>query len=292
MSAILVNEDRYFLQLADGQRWEIVAARGVKSWVSRLASIMQLDACAPNGHPKLIFKRRRGRMAEAPELPPTGWKPHDLTSLHLWYHPDVPDVVCELGSEGDHELEILRMWLALSPVYTRTLEMGGLPLHAALVTHGDKGVLLAAAGGVGKSTCCRRIPHPWKAVCDDTALIVRNAQGEYRAHPFPTWSNYLWKRSEATWDAQAHVAVSAICFLEQDTTDEVIPVGQGQASVLITESATQICQTGWRNLSFDERRAFKETLFENACALARKIPAFRLRVSEHGRFWEKIEQAA
>jgi SynChlorMet cassette protein ScmC len=290
MRRLSIKEDRYLLQLANGQGWEIIAARGATSWTGRFVSIMQLDACAPNGHPKLIFMRKRAGMADWHELPPTGWRPHDLTALQLWYHPDVPDVVCELGTSEDHEEEVIRMWLALCPVFDRALEMGGLPFHAALVTRDGKGVLLAAAGGIGKSTCCRRIPGPWKALCDDTTLVVADAHGDYRAHPFPTWSNYLWKRSEKTWDAQAHVPVSAICFLEQDTTDEAIPVGQGQASVLITESATQICQTGWRNLSFEERRAFKETLFENACALARKTPAFRLRVSEHGRFWENIEQ--
>ena len=223
------------------------------------------------------------------ELPPTGWRPYDLTSLQVWYHPEVSDVVCELGHPRDDTLEIIRMWLALSPVYHRTLESGGLPLHSAMVTCGGKGFLIAAAGGIGKSTCCRRIPPPWEAWCDDTTLIVLDEQDEFQAHPFPTWSNYLWKRSETTWDVQKHLPLSAIFFLEQGPTDDVIPVGKGQASVLITEAATQVCQTGWRNISPTEQRLIKEAIFENACVLASRVPAFRLRATLHGQFWEEME---
>lgn len=285
------TDECYLLQLADGQGWEIVAARGVKSWVARLASIMHLDSNPPNGYPKLIFTRKREGMPDYRELPHTGWRPHDLTAVQLWYHPDVPDVICELGHAQDHETEIVRMWLALSPVYNRVLELGGLPFHAALVGKDGNGILLAAAGGIGKSTCCRRIPYPWKALCDDTTLVAMDTESMYRAHPFPTWSNYLWKRSEETWDVQKHLPLSAIFFLEQAATDEAIPVGKGQASVLITESATQICQTGWRNLAHDHEREIKEALFQNACTLATRIPVFRLRVSMHGQFWEKTERA-
>jgi SynChlorMet cassette protein ScmC len=291
MRAISAEEDRYLLQLADGQGWDIVAAQGVRSWASTFASIMQLDPHASNRHPKLIFTRKRGGMAGWEELPPTGWKPQDLTSLQVWYHPEVSDVVCELGHAMDDTLEIIRMWLALSPVYNRTLESGGLPLHAAMVAKDGKGILIAAAGGIGKSTCCRRILPPWEALCDDTTLVVLDGQNRFRAHPFPTWSNYLWKRAETTWDVQQHVPLAAILFLEQGPADEVITVGKGQASVLITEAATQVCQTGWRNILPQEQRIIKEAIFENACTIARRVPAFRLRATMHGRFWEEMEHA-
>jgi len=291
MRAISAEEDRYLLQLADGQGWDIVASQGVRPWAGTFASIMQLDPVAVNGHPKLIVTRKRGDIADLRVLPPTGWKPHDLTSLQLWYHPEVPDVVCELGHARDDSLEIIRMWLALYPVYNRTLESGGLPLHAAMMALDGKGILIAAAGGIGKSTCCGRIVPPWDVLCDDTTLVVLDRASEFRAHPFPTWSNYLWKRSATTWNVQKHMPLWAIFFLEQSAVDEAIPVGQGQASVLITESAMQVCQPGWTNLGSAEKRLIKESLFKNACAIARRVPAFRLRASIHGRFWEEMERA-
>jgi hypothetical protein len=45
-----------------------------------------------------------------------------------------------------------------------------------------------------------------------------------------------------------------------------------------------------RNLVSEEERAIKEKIFENACALAGTMPAFRLRVSLEGRFWEEMER--
>jgi SynChlorMet cassette protein ScmC len=292
--------DRYLLQLADGQGWEFVASQGAESWVERLASIMRLQPCPANGHPKLVFMRKSldrdwwrdpvARLTPTLDLPEKGWTAHDLRSLQLWGHDEAPDVICEMGDDDDPELDIVRMWLALAPVYNRTLESGGLPLHAALVERKGTGLLLLAPGGTGKSTCYRRIPPPWKALCDDLTLMVKDGDTQYRIHPFPTWSNYLWKTSELTWDVQQHLPLSGLFFLEQGATDEAIPIGQGQASILITESAEQICQAAWRNLIPEEERRLKEQLFENACALARAMPTFRLRVSLEGRFWEEMER--
>lgn len=134
-------------------------------------------------------------------------------------------------------------------------------------------------------------PPPWKALCDDLTLIVMDTPMQYPAHPFPTWSGYLWKLSETTWDIQRHIPLSTIFFLEQGTTDEVIPIGRGQASALLTESATQVCYPIWRYLVREEERTLREKIFDNACELAKTIPAFRLRVSMNGRFWEEMERA-
>ena len=293
---------RYLLRLANDQGWEIVAGGGAERWVEKLAWIMHLHFCESTGYPKLVFMRKRldrdwwrqpvSRLARniSVDLPNRGWIAHDLRSLQLWVHDDVPDVVCEMGDETDHDLDILRMWLALSPVYKRALESGGLPLHAALVERNGMGVLLSAPGGTGKSTCCRRIPPPWKPLCDDLTLVVMGNHKQYRAHPLPTWSNYLWKISDGTWDVQRHIPLSALFFLEQGAADEVVPVGQGQASVLITESATQVYQSIWTNFVDEEKRGLKERVFENACELAGLIPAFKLRVSMQGQFWERMEQ--
>jgi SynChlorMet cassette protein ScmC len=295
-------KQRYRLKLADGQGWEMVAAQGTEPWVQKLASIMHLERCEPNGCPKLIFMRARsdidwwqdpvfGLTREVSEgLPCSGWKPQSLGVLQLWVHPDVPDVICWMGDGDDQDLDITRMWQSLFPFYQRAVESGGLPLHAGLVERNGAGVLLAANGGTGKSTCCRRIPSPWKALSDDMALIVVDTHQQYRAHPFPTWSDHLWNVQETTWDVQHHLPLSALFFLEQGEIDEVIPMGQGQASVLITESSGQVYQSILRYLTRDEERTIKEKIFDNASQLAKIIPAFKLRVSLHGRFWKEMER--
>jgi hypothetical protein len=40
----------------------------------------------------------------------------------------------------------------------------------------------------------------------------------------------------------------------------------------------------------EEVKSSRLKLFDNACELARKIPAYRLRITKSGRFWEEIEK--
>ena len=295
-------EKSYLLKLANGQRWHIIPTEGVRRWVKRFARIVQLKACEPNGYPKLIFIQSESRKdwfrertgSEAPDIfkgfPRGAWKSHNLRALTLWSHREVPDVICEMGTVKRHDLDIIRMWLALYPIYQRAQDSGGLPLHAALVERNGIGILLAAPGDTGKSTCCRRLPPPWRELCDDETLIVRYALKRYRGHPYPTWSNYLYQRSRRTWNVQRHIPVSAIFFLEQAKIDEAVPMGQGEAAAFTYQSAIQVCRRNWRNMGHYEERDLKERLFKNGCELAKAVPAFKLRVSPNGQFWNEMEK--
>jgi SynChlorMet cassette protein ScmC len=301
MNRILKNNDGFSLRLANGQEWHIVASAEVKPLIEKLTAIMQLRTCEPNGYPKLIFIQRESDEALEPPtwsknvdilegLPRDGWNARNLGALKLWSHCIMPDVICETRPERNHDLDIIRMWLSLHPIYRRAQDSGGVPLHAALVVKDGIGVLLAAPGATGKSTCCRRLPLPWQALGDDETLIVKDSQKKYWAHPFPTWSHLLRKRSERAWNVQQYFPLSAIFFLEQGEDDVAIPIGQGEATILITQSARDVWQRSLRNLDREEERELRNALFDNACQLARAVPAFKLRVSLKGRFWEEIEK--
>ena len=119
---------------------------------------------------------------------------------------------------------------------------------------------------------------------------MRNDQNRYLAQPFPTWSDYLLRRSEPTWNVQRHVPLSAIFFLEQAEDNEVLPVGEGQTAIFVNQCATDICGPGWAYLDREEVRTLRKKLFDNACQLAKSIPVFTLRVSRDGRFWEEMEK--
>ena len=153
-----------------------------------------------------------------------------------------------------------------------------------------QGFLLVASGGKGKSTCCRRLPDDWRPLCDDEALVVLNEEKNYQAHPFPTWSDHLWQRSDNTWNVEYSVPLMGIFFLEQSEADAVEPLGEGRAAVLMTESAAQICEKFWRNLAEEDQKKHRTELFDNACEMAQRIPAYRLKMSLEGRFWEKMEE--
>jgi SynChlorMet cassette protein ScmC len=291
----------YSLYLSDGSSWRITGDEFSARWIDKLATIMELKESASNGSPKLVFCKKghlNGVVDNVTDSVPSksrcssdnGWNFYDHDTLHIWYHNDIPDVICEMNNNEGHEIQIVNMWHSLQPIYQQSISRGGLSLHAGLAELDGRGVLLVGASDKGKSTCCRRLPDYWKPLCDDEALVVLDEHKKYRTHPFPTWSDHLWNRSEKTWDVQSSVALCGVFFLEQAEVDEVVPVGEGQASIHMSESAMQICQKFWRTLDGKGQRQFRTELFNNACKMAKQIPAYRLRVSLHGRFWEKMEQ--
>jgi SynChlorMet cassette protein ScmC len=293
----------YCIRLANGQGWRITATEEVISWMGKLIRIMELKECDLDGYPRLVFihkenveERNREPFCDLHPglrdgLPPTGWKSQDFVWLQIWTHPEIPDVICEIKPQRGHEEEVLTMRMALQPIYQRSQDSGGLPFHAALLEWNGFGFILAASGSTGKSTCCRRLRDPWRALCDDEALVVRDNREGYLVHPFPTWSDYFLNRSRQTWNIQSYLPLSAIFFLEQAETDQLVPMGQGQAAALVYASARQVCARNWMILSREQLIIVRKRLFENACDLAKEIPAYKLKVSLKGNFWEEMEKA-
>jgi len=264
---------------------------------------MELDECAIDGSRQLIFcgsDNTQRVLSGMIDMVPSKSRSYGASNyvhfyyhhtLRIWCHNDIPEFECEVLFNKGAKIEFLNMWHALLPIYQQSISQGGLPMHAGLVEVDGQGFALAASGDIGKSTCCRRLPDAWRPLCDDEMLVVLDKEKKYRAHPFPTWSDYLWQQSEKTWNVQCSVPLSGIFFLEKSETDEVEPVGEGEAAMLMTDSAMQICEKFWRNKDKEDQKEFREQLFNNSCKMAKKIPAYRLKVSLEGRFWKKMEEA-
>ena len=295
----------YGLSLSDDSCWWLTSDQQSRMWLDRLAIMMELNGHTQNGAPAMIFTKMSNpsdagaidgvrsvvRSCLGADCWDDGWSCFDHGTLRMWRHSSVPDVVCEINNDGQSSREIVNMWSSLQPVYQRCMGPGGLPFHAAVMESDGLGVLLAAPSGTGKSTCCRRLPDCWKPLCDDETLVVPGKQKEYWAHPFPTWSEHLCEPSKKTWNVQYSVPICGAFFLEQARADEVVPVGQGEAAILMSEAAGQIYRKFWRKLDVEDERKPRMEIFHNACQVAKLIPAFRLRVSLNGRFWEPIERA-
>jgi SynChlorMet cassette protein ScmC len=183
------------------------------------------------------------------------------------------------------------MWHALYPIYCQALNAGGMPLHATLVELNGKGFAIAAPGGIGKSTCARRIPHPWIPLSDDEMLVVRDSYGRYYAHPFPTWREYLEHKSNKTWNVQYHIPLAGIFFLLHSDNDEVEIIGKGKASALIYRSSSQVFHKNWLKMNPNNRDSVRAKVFQNACTMAEAVPAFFLKATLTGSFWENMEEA-
>jgi len=287
--------------------WEFRAGDGIEPWLGQLARILEADPQA-DGAPvrvedrrMLFFRLDPGDAGDSsgsnlekldlPGWPRTGWRPLWLYPVRIWKHPGFPHVVCETmlnGLESDASIEA--MMRAFFPVFEGLAETGGLPLHAALVARGGFGVVLAASGGTGKSTCARRIPSPWRPLCDDTVLLVPDGGRGFRAHPFPTWSDYLWKRSEGTWNLAESVPLKAIFLLKQAEEDKASAIGQGEAAIYLSRSANDIVIPFARRLIPEENRTLERRVFDNACRLAKALPAFILEFSREGEFWREIDR--
>jgi SynChlorMet cassette protein ScmC len=296
--------NRYCFRLADGKGWQFMGAsadRDVSLFVDRFAGIAGLRASAEEGFRKIFFLHTDEvrQMKNGPHVADCGWAldetnggwvVYDHKSLKIWCHESIPEIICEICDHSTHDTEIMNMWHALQPIFQQAQKTGGLPIHGALLELEGKGVIIAASGDTGKSTCCRRIPGYWKPLCDDELLVIFDKENGYRAHPFPTWSDYLWRNSEKTWDVAYSVPLQAIFFLEQAQTDEAKPVGNGQAAILMKQSAMQVCHKFWRTVDKEHRRELTQQLFGNACEMAKTIPAYTLKATLEGRFWEEIER--
>ena len=296
--------ESYCFRLADGKGWQFMGAsanRDVSKFVDKFAGIAGLRAAEEDGLRKIYFlhtdeiRQSNGSPyifdhSPMPDETNRGWFVYDHKSLKVWCHESIPEVICEICGNSSHDEEIMNMWNALQPIYQQAQNSGGLPLHGALLELEGKGIIIAAPGDTGKSTCYRRVPDYWKPLCDDELLVVFDKNSGYRAHPIPTWSDYLWRKSEKIWDVEYSVPLEAIFFLEQAPIDEAAPVGKGQAAILINQSATQVSQKFWWKVDKEHKRALTERLFNNACQMAKAIPAYTLKATLEGRFWEEIEK--
>jgi SynChlorMet cassette protein ScmC len=301
----------YHLSLSDGSSWWMTGDHSKAEWVDRFAAILELEECAVDGSPNLIFTRMadtddakdKTRHIFPPQLrswgyDDAGWMSYTDKTLRVWWHNTIPDIICEIKDYEDDDdeekkldISYISMWTSLRPIFLRSIDGGGLPFHAGLAELDGRSILIAAPGDVGKSTSCRRLPKYWTALSDDEALVVLTKQKQYRTHPFPTWSDYLWRRKDHTWNVQYSVPLSAIFFLEQSETDEVLPAGAGESAILVSESAIQVCRKFWRSSDKEDERKYKRQIFNNACEMTKNIPAFHLRATLHGKFWEEIEKA-
>ncbi len=276
---------RYDLVLADGSHWEIAGGDAeAASIVSQLGSAMRLrmtpDTVEPSPHGNLsrLLVQVDARTAVEDCNVPLASEKDGI-------------VVCVL-SPCEHWGGPFINLVRLSLVFARGAQTrGGVLLHGALAERDGNGVILVAPGGTGKTTASNRLPAPWRSLCDDTTLVVRDPQGNYWAHPWPTWSRFMDGGPGGAWDVQSAVPVKGIFCLAQAVEDRLERVGPGQAVSLLGEFVGQVSAFMAPGLGKEELRALYLERFNNLCDFARVVPAHVLHISLTGAFWQEIEQA-
>lgn len=294
----------YHLTLADGNEWNLTADSQTEDWLRNFAEICHLKPSDQRIVTTIVFTRGSLCQRDSAEIftPYLNriraeilngeWFSVEQRMFRIWSKPCSNDLVIDIGSGGDSEMETLRMWQALLPIYETSLASGAITLHGALIEKGGKAFALAGPGNVGKSTCARRLQPPWRALCDDEILVVKGVDGLYYAHPFPTWSDYLWRKSSNTWQIEQYFPLSAIFFIMKGEEDCADRLGTGQAAVLIQQSSEQVFEKGWHFLHKSKVVPRRIMLFCNITKLIKQVPAYTLKVNLNGRFWEEIERAS
>jgi len=181
------------------------------------------------------------------------------------------------------------IWLSMIiGLHAETL--GGLLLHGALAERDGVGVILAGHSNAGKTTASERFPAPWRSLCDDMTLVVRDRQGLYWAHPLPTWSNFMPDRLGGSWKVRQAVPLKGIFFLQQAECDLAEPVDAAQAAALLIGSAGQASFGVSRYMDRDEIRLLRLRRFDTVCELVQIVPSHYLHLSLTGAFWHEIER--
>lgn len=159
-------------------------------------------------------------------------------------------------------------------------------IHAALVTQGDEGYVLAGESGAGKSTAAARLPPPWRAPADDLLAAVMTPGG-YALVPLPTWS--VFDR-----DAGGDYAVetgrpfplAGLRFLEQSGHDGAAPLAPTPAVQRLVENVLPVYGHYWSGLSPRDLVRLRGEVFAHARRITAAASCGVLGVSRTGRFWE------
>ena len=221
------------LALADDSNWDIIVANDrAYDLVSALAKAMRLEAIDKNVQNKSRYSNYRQLIVHVED--PKKDSPPFPTTIHLTVKDQ--DFICALISDKSHEMRVIQL-MYLSMVICRDAQFrGGVLLHGALAGWNGNGVILAGPGGIGKTTASKRLPHHWQSFCDDMTLVVCDNKGVYRAHPWPTWSTFMFDGPGGTWNVQHAVPLKGIFFLEQAHEDRFKPLGIAQSICLLNAS--------------------------------------------------------
>ena len=260
------------LTLADGQQWLILPVD------DRAAAVV-----AELGRAMLLGPGEKGRelyVAASGEGRPPEWSGSGLGG----------PVVCLLPDLRGPDVRMVGMDRIATAIVRETLARGGLLLHAALAEYRTSGFAMAGPSGVGKSTASRRLPMPWHSLCDDSTLVVRDLNSRWWAHPWPTWSRFLRGEPGGSWSVEHAVPLEAVFFLSQSPVDQLQPVSTTQATALAMESAVSLAWEAYRLTGEMAARSLSSYGVRAARALSSAVPAYSLRISLDGRFWEGIER--
>lgn len=258
------------IRLANGQQWRFRPTNaGSAEAIRRMADVMKLSPLSSGT--ELFVTVSTGKREDRSPAP--GQAPF----------------TCILPPAINEAMKIIQMMELAKVIARESLPAGGLLIHGALAERDGSGVILAAPGGEGKTTASNRFPPPWHALSDDATLVVPDGSGNFVAHPWPTWSRFFDNGPGGCWEVERGVPLAAVFFLSQSPEDHAEPVSAGDSAAYLTESVHQILGTPARpGCTREEAALLCGMEFDAVSTLVEGIPAYLLRISLTGTFWNEI----
>ncbi|NWJ52264.1 MAG: SynChlorMet cassette protein ScmC [Bacteroidetes bacterium] len=248
-------------------------------------------------------------------------KDYNLTDYHfrLMRHKAI-EIIYDFSNQNSDDYACMLMMFSMLLGTVAQYSGGGL-MHAALGELNGKGFLMAAPGGTGKSTASSRLLAPFISHCDDTTLVVKDKEGKFWAHPFPTWSRFYWGGSGGNWNFDHVVPLNSIFYLSQSETDSLTTLNTAekvaccvaafeQASRMLARKVINKDKINSKKSESDKPkrnpkdwfaigndpdqeacREIRKQWFENTLIMSRQLQADKLNLSLTGNFWELIEKS-
>jgi signal peptidase I len=168
---------------------------------------------------------------------------------------------------------------------------GGILVHGGLAEFRGEGIILAAPGATGKTTASDRLSAPWRALSDDAALIVRNADDCYFGHAWPTWSRFFFKGPGGSWKTEYGIPLKSLVFLSQSPENALEDLNTSQAAAMLIESTAQANMVFNRRLTTAGIHENHLEQFAIVCRVVNFLPTYHLHLSLTGNFWTLLEES-
>lgn len=285
---------KYQIELKDGSKWTLEAAIQAREWIERLAAILGLVNHVDDRKTMQIL------VTCASNNPDSAAKwPFDITQKNssirqenITVEQEYSDNHYEIKTKSDlSRTSFVEMCLVVFPIYQHSIRKGGFPVHAALIEAFEKGFLLIGRSNTGKTTSFNRLKEIWNPLSDDEALVVLDAENDYYAHPFPTWSEYIMEQAtQKTYHIQNGVPLTSLFFIEKSSFDEIVPMQKHEVVIGLCDSAFAIIKRFLPLLDDRNKRMIRNNIFDNVCRMAEQVPGFNLKISLDGSFWKLVEK--
>ncbi len=268
------NDESGFLSLGDDTFWQISGLdKNSVEAVSCLKNIMGLHDSSPGCNKQLIVYTNSNTDSK---------KNLTVNSPGTRF--------CDVDYSPDMDMLVLQLMKIAALLRQESEKKMGFLIHGALAEYKGRGVILAGRGGIGKTTAVGRLPETWTPLSDDLTLIVCDSNGSYMAHPWPTWSRFMFGGSGGSWNVNRNLPLAGVYFLKRGKTDGSVVIDRPEAVCRLVQSAEEaLLPITLRSEKYDSRD-MRINRFNNIVTFTESVPAYILSFAEKGNFWQEIEK--